>query len=113
MYKLYIENFDNKTYNLEIRSVSMDVKSIGVNKVVNLYSDKSKVQRIHKVEPKKDTLEISPLAKKLSSLDVDNFKIDRAEEVEIIRKKVKEGSYNVKSEDIAKKMLEVMKGRGV
>lgn len=91
----------------------MNVKPVGVNKVVNLYREKAKVQESHKVEPKKDTLEISPLAKKLSDLDADNFEIGRAEKIEILKKQVKEGTYKVKSEDLAKKMMDIMKGRDV
>lgn len=91
----------------------MDIKAVGVNKVVNLYRDNSKVNRNNKIERKSDTLEISPLAKKLSGLSIDDINIDKTKEIERIKEQIKKGTYNVDSKDIARKIINSMKGRGI
>ncbi|MEW8956208.1 flagellar biosynthesis anti-sigma factor FlgM [Clostridium sp.] len=91
----------------------MDIKAVGVSKVVNLYRDNNKMNKSSKIEKKGDTLEISPLAKKLSGLSIDDINIDKTKEIERIKEEIKKGSYNIDSKDLARKIINSMKGSGI
>lgn len=91
----------------------MKINGIGPTKVVNLYNQNKKQEARDVKEVKKDTLEISSAGKSLSSLSSDKNFENSPEKIEAIKKAISQGTYKPSSEQIAKKMLETIKGREV
>ncbi|WP_195986952.1 flagellar biosynthesis anti-sigma factor FlgM [Clostridium sp. D53t1_180928_C8] len=88
----------------------MKVNSIQVNTIINLYNRQNqhiKPESTSKVY--KDKVVISDDAKYLSKINNDNENIN-LDKVNEIKKKIKEGIYDVNSRNIAKKMLNGIKG---
>ncbi|MCY6483653.1 flagellar biosynthesis anti-sigma factor FlgM [Clostridium aestuarii] len=92
----------------------MKVTGASGSKIINIYGKNSnRIQKNHKSSVKKDSLEISNVARSLSSL-VDNEKnLISKKRLEEIKNQISKGTYNVDSKLIAKKMLDIMKGKDV
>lgn len=92
----------------------MDVKSIGSSrKIVNLYSDNKKVVSKEKIEGRKDSIEISSLAKGLRNMDIDDINIDNTKKIEAIKINLDNGTYKPNSRTLAKSIWDNMKGRNL
>lgn len=88
----------------------MKVNSIQANNMINAYSkQKQYVKTEATSKTPKDKVEISDDAKYLSKINSDNENID-LDKVNEIKKKIKEGTYDISSRNIAKKMLKGIKG---
>jgi negative regulator of flagellin synthesis FlgM len=91
----------------------MKVNGIGTNKVINLYSQNRKVETKEVKEVKRDSLEISSAGRSLSSLSTAGNFENSAEKIEAIKKSISQGTYKPSSEQIAKKIMDTIKGREV
>lgn len=91
----------------------MKINGIGPTKVINLYSQNKKVEAKDAKEFKKDSVEISSAGKSLSSLSMDKSLENSAEKIEKIKNSLTQGTYKPSSEQIARKMLDIIKGREV
>lgn len=91
----------------------MKINGASVNKVVNLYNNNKKVSEKSAVKTNKDTIQISSLGKSLSSLSVEGGYGNSPEKVESIRNQVSQGTYKADSSLTAKKMIDLIKGKGV
>jgi negative regulator of flagellin synthesis FlgM len=91
----------------------MKINNVGVNKVINLYSNNKRVEEKNTVKSSKDTIEISSLGKSLSSFSVEDSFESSPEKIERLRKEVSQGTYKADSKLVAKKILDAIKGRGI
>ncbi len=92
----------------------MDVKSIGSSsKIVNIYNDNKKVISKDKIEGRKDSIEISSLAKGLINMDIDDINIDNTKKIESIKINLDNGTYKPNSKALAKSIWDNMKGRNL
>lgn len=92
----------------------MKISRTDISKAVNLYdknNNQIEKQKIEKIKEKKDSIEISKAGKELSTLDISDNKTSSAEKLEKIRKEIKNGTYKVDAKLVAKKMIDIMKGR--
>ncbi|MCC0783679.1 flagellar biosynthesis anti-sigma factor FlgM [Clostridioides sp. ES-S-0108-01] len=91
----------------------MDIKSVSSNIVINNYlknkSDTKKVQQVQKTG-KKDKIELSKFAKEMASVSNMNDEATRNKKIEEIKSALESGTYKIKPEEIAKKMIEEMRG---
>lgn len=88
----------------------MKINSINTNNIINAYSKQKqyvKTDTVNKVF--KDKVEISESAKYLSKINSDNENIN-IDKVNEIKRKIKDGSYNINSRDIAQKIINSIKG---
>jgi negative regulator of flagellin synthesis FlgM len=91
----------------------MKVNGVGPSKVVNLYNNNKRVESKGKVEQKKDSLEISQAGKSLSAMGLDKNYVSSPEKLEEIKKAIAGGTYKPSSAQIAKKMMDTVKGRDI
>lgn len=92
----------------------MDINSLGsTNRVMNAYGQ-NKINKVNKIEQinEKDRIEISKKAKEMKEMDLE-IKVDRSKDIERIRNEIKEGSYKVDSEKLAKAIIEEMRGNKI
>ncbi|MGL5617424.1 MAG: flagellar biosynthesis anti-sigma factor FlgM [Sarcina sp.] len=92
----------------------MDINGLGsTNRVMNAYGQ-NKINKINKTEKvnEKDRIEISNKAKEMKEMDLE-IKVDRSKDVERIRNEIKDGSYKVNSENLAKAIIEEMRGNKI
>ena len=88
----------------------MKVNSIQINAVINSYSKQNQYIKAESTSKTyKDKVVISDDAKYLSKINNDNENIN-LDKVNEIKKKIKEEIYDVNSRNIAKKMLNGIKG---
>jgi negative regulator of flagellin synthesis FlgM len=81
------------------------------NKVINLYNqNKTPQNKNEELNKGVDKIEISSLGRKLSSLQIDDIKIDNKDKIEKIRKQIKDGTYKVDTEKLSKSMIDNIKG---
>lgn len=91
----------------------MKINGVGVNKIINLYNNNKKVAENNSVKNNKDRIEISSLGKSLSSLSVEENFENSTEKLEKIKNQISQGTYKADSTQTAKKMIDIIKGRGV
>ncbi|SUY47506.1 flagellin synthesis regulator FlgM [Clostridium putrefaciens] len=91
----------------------MNIKSINHNtSYIKSYGDIKRINENNDTKIKKDSIEISSIAKSLSNMQGNDIKTMCDEKkVEDIKVSIREGTYNVDSKLIAKKILLSMKGR--
>lgn len=90
----------------------MKINGINNNNVINIYSRLNKnnsVKRIKKVQD--DSIQISSVGKSLSAYSIEEKFQASPKRLEEIRQKINNGTYNIDSKEIAKKMMELMKGK--
>lgn len=86
----------------------MKINSTNLNSIINTYNKQKNLVTVGQTEEvKKDEIVLSDSAKYLSKIKKEKIDIERINE---IKSKIKNGTYNPSSEDIAKKILESMKG---
>lgn len=93
----------------------MKISSIGVN---NIYNDNMKIKDTKKASNEvttssHDVIEISSAGKSLSSLGVSGTYMLSDSQLEALRSQVSSGTYNRDSASVAKKIYDVIKGRGI
>ena len=86
-------------------------KTINIDAYVNNINDKQKAEntsdKAEKNVAKTDTVNISDAAKEIQEVrkELDNIPEVRAEKVEQLKNQIENGTYEIKSEEIAEKML--------
>jgi negative regulator of flagellin synthesis FlgM len=97
------------------REVDMEItpndNTINIDAYVNNINDKQKAEntseKAEKNVAKTDTVNISDAAKEIQEVrkELDNIPDVRAEKVEQLKNQIENGTYEIKSEEIAEKML--------
>ncbi|MGO1043843.1 flagellar biosynthesis anti-sigma factor FlgM [Clostridioides difficile] len=91
----------------------MDIKNVSSNIVVNNYlksaSDVKKVQQVQKTN-KTDKIELSKFAKEMSSVSNMSDETIKNKKINEIKSALENGTYKVNPDEIAKKMIEDMRG---
>ena len=88
----------------------MKIDSIRTNNMINVYKQQKFYEKTSTTKNEiKDKVEISDTAKYLNKIVSDNEKID-IDKINEIRNRINQGTYSVDSKDLAKKMIEVIKG---
>lgn len=86
----------------------MKVNSTNLNSVLNTYNKQKNLTTVGQTaKVKKDEIVLSDSAKYLSKIKEEKMDMEKINE---IKSQIKGGKYNYSSEDIAKKILESMKG---
>lgn len=88
----------------------MKIDSIKANNMINAYNKQklqSKINTFDKIP--QDKVVISGAAKEMNkvSVDCENINLDKVNE---IKSRIKQGTYNINSGNIAKKIIEAIKG---
>ncbi|MFL0246797.1 flagellar biosynthesis anti-sigma factor FlgM [Candidatus Clostridium stratigraminis] len=91
----------------------MKIDGASLNKVVNLYCNNKKNNDKGTVKSSSDSIQISSLGKSLSTLGVDGSCENSPEKIESLRNQISQGTYKADSNLTAKKMIDIIKGRGV
>ncbi|MBY0754677.1 flagellar biosynthesis anti-sigma factor FlgM [Clostridium sardiniense] len=88
----------------------MKIDSIRTNNMINVYKQQKFYEKTSAAKNEiKDKVEISDTAKYLNKIVSDNENID-IDKINEIRNRINQGTYSVDSKDLAKKMIEVIKG---
>lgn len=91
----------------------MKINGVSLNNVVNTYSNSKKISEKNFIKSGKDTIQISDLGKSLSALAIDENSENSPEKIESLRNQISQGTYKADSSLTAKKMIDIIKGRGV
>jgi len=91
----------------------MKINNVNMNKVINLYSDNKKVEGKKTEVVKKDSIEISSMARSLSGIHTGETFGNSEAKIEELRKQVSQGTYKRDSSVIAKRMIDLIKEREV
>jgi negative regulator of flagellin synthesis FlgM len=83
------------------------------NNMVNTYKKNATKTEAKVATVKKDTIELSTAGKSLSALSLDSKGVNSKEKIDAIKNQVDKGTYKVDSKLIAKRMIDVMKGRDI
>ena len=87
----------------------MNINSIKFGKIESIYTS-NKQELLQNQKPKnQDILEISDLGKYLNKVNSGEEKMN-LEKINDIKKRIENGTYRVNSNDLAKKIIENMKG---
>ena len=89
----------------------MNIKGIGSNNIINLYSNVQKRQDNLVPKVKQDTIELSSLGRSLSSIDMEGYTINNDKKVERIKEEIEKGTYNIDARLTAQSILDAIKGR--
>lgn len=91
----------------------MDIKNVSSNIVVNNYLKNTvgvkKVEEVQKTS-KTDKIELSKFAKEMASISNMSDETIRNKKIDEIKNALENGTYKIKPEKIAKKMIEDMRG---
>ncbi len=87
----------------------MNINSIKFEKIESIYTN-NKQELLQNQKPKnQDILEISDLGKYLNKVNSGEEKMN-LEKINDIKKRIENGTYRIDSNDLAKKIIENMKG---
>lgn len=86
----------------------MNINSVKFRTIENVYKN-NKVDTKPNQNKQSDTLQISDLGKYLNELSSKNKEIN-IDKVNEIKKRIENGTYNVDSKELAKKIISNMKG---
>jgi negative regulator of flagellin synthesis FlgM len=96
-----------------IEVIGMKINGVSSSKIISLYNDVKKTN-VKKSETKNsDSITISDLGKSLSALSNGEDITSSSSKIEAIQKEVSNGTYNRNSTVVAKKMIDIMKNKGV
>ena len=89
----------------------MNINSIGPSKQIKLYSDsKVKITKGVNIE-KTDSVQISKEGRNLSNTSIDKATKSSPQRIEEIKDQIAQGTYAPNATLIAKKMVDIIKGR--
>lgn len=91
----------------------MNVNRVNNNNVINLYNKTKRVGETKQIEAKKDSLEISTVGKSLSPYSLEDKYVNPDEKIEALRNQISMGTYKSDSTLVAKKIIDVIKGREI
>lgn len=81
--------------------------------VINFYIKNTVKAEVKVTNAPKDTIELSAEGKSLSALAVDGKSVSSNEKIAAIKNKVNNGTYNMDSKLVAKRIIDNMKGRDI
>lgn len=87
----------------------MKVNGVNPSKIVNLYANNKKAIEKKEQVQQKDSIQISSVAKSLSSYSIDDKFINSKEKIERLKSEISNGTYNKDSKLVAAKILEEIK----
>lgn len=87
----------------------MNITPIRYKSIENIYKTNKIQEKIEVKTKNMDTVEISELGKYLSKVDSSKDSVD-IEKVNEIKRKIETGTYKIDSKDLAKKIIENMRG---
>jgi len=88
----------------------MNIKNVNSNFVINNYTKSVNNIKTQKPVEKVDKVEISSRGKLLSNISQNNDNDVNIDKVNKIKNMIKNGTYNIDSKELAKKILEKTKG---
>jgi negative regulator of flagellin synthesis FlgM len=88
----------------------MNIKSVNSNFAINNYTKSVNNIKTQKPVEKADKVEISSIGKHLSSISKNADKDVNIDKVNKIKSMIENGTYNIDSKELAKKILEKTKG---
>jgi len=88
----------------------MNIKNVNSNFVINNYTKSVNNIKTQKPVEKVDKVEISSRGKLLSNISQNNDNDVNIDKVNKIKSMIKNGTYNIDSKELAKKILEKTKG---
>lgn len=91
----------------------MDVKKINSTAIINSYLNnikQAKNKKTAKEINKVDKIELSPTAKQIGSKLLREVGVNKNEQIQEIKNSLAKGTYNINPNEIAKKMMENMRG---
>ena len=92
----------------------MKISGVYTSKVIDLYSENKRVVSKKEVAKKSDSLQISNVGKSLSNIDINGIDFDSSKEkIERIKNEIQNGTYKCNGELTAKKIIDIIKNRGV
>ena len=90
----------------------MNINSVGINSVTKIYNEANRKTVDKKSETNKsDSIEISNIGKSLSSFSLEQKLNVSNERLESLSNQVSKGTYNVDSNVLATKLLNILKGK--
>ena len=87
----------------------MNINSIKFGKIESIYTNNKQELWQNKKPKNQDILEISDLGKYLNKVNSGEEKMN-LEKINDIKKRIENGTYRIDSNDLAKKIIENMKG---
>ncbi|MCB2308806.1 flagellar biosynthesis anti-sigma factor FlgM [Clostridium estertheticum] len=81
--------------------------------IINFYKKNTNKAEVKATAIPKDTIELSAAGKSLSALALDGKSVNSNEKIVDIKNKLNNGTYNVDSKLVAKKIIDNMKGRDI
>ncbi|MCT8976143.1 flagellar biosynthesis anti-sigma factor FlgM [Clostridium sp. CX1] len=87
----------------------MKINGVNPSKIVNLYANNKKTIEKKEQVQQKDSIQISSVAKSLSSYSIDDKFINSKEKIERLKSEISNGTYNKDSKLVAAKILEEIK----
>lgn len=91
----------------------MNINGIRPSKIINIYNQ-SRVKETKNVNiEKSDSVQISNEARSLSNISIDYSTKNSPERIEAVKNQISQGTYKPNSALVAKKMLDIIKGREV
>ncbi|MDF2882737.1 MAG: flagellar biosynthesis anti-sigma factor FlgM [Clostridiaceae bacterium] len=87
----------------------MNINGVSANKVIKLYGEIKKQDKVSTIKQSSDSIEISSLGKSLSSYSIDDKFVSNEKKIQALKNEVSNGTYNRDAKLIASKMLEAMK----
>lgn len=88
----------------------MKIDSIRTNNMINVYKQQKRYENVNVTKKEiKDKVEISDAAKHLNKIKNDNENVN-LDKINEIKNRIDNGTYNVDSKKLAKKIIEIIKG---
>lgn len=88
----------------------MKIDSIRTNNMINVYKQQKRYENVNATKKEmKDKVEISDAAKHLNKIKNDNENVN-LDKINEIKNRINNGTYNVDSKKLAKKIIEIIKG---
>ncbi|MBU3159066.1 flagellar biosynthesis anti-sigma factor FlgM [Clostridium frigoris] len=81
--------------------------------VVNFYKKNTVKAEVKATKAPKDTISLSAEGKSLSALALGGKSVNSSEKIAAIKNKVNNGTYNMDSKLVAKRIIDNMKGRDI
>lgn len=92
----------------------MNVKGIGSQNIVNLYTkNNNKIISKGSINKTNDTIEISNIAKKLNTYSFDDINIDNSAKIASLKNKIENGTYNVDAKLTAQSIIDIIKEKRI
>lgn len=93
----------------------MNIKGIGSQNIVNLYTRNTSNNITSKDSVKKsnDTIEISNIGKQLNTYSFDDIHIDNSAKIAVLRNKIENGTYNVDAKLTAQSIIDIIKEKKI